>query len=71
MELRIENRGTYEAPYGYVYHGEARSWFMIDRQIGEINIGGPSSGYWRDLEKADKVAALVLLSKEFGQKEGS
>lgn len=66
-EFLIENRGTYQEPFGYIYHGMARAWFFIED--GMIHLGGPASGYWEHMDAADKEAALLIIAKQFGTKE--
>jgi hypothetical protein len=69
MEFLIENRGSYDVPFGYVYHGESRAWFSVDRENDEIRVGGSASGYWHGFDAAEKQVALAVLAKRFGEKE--
>ena len=61
---RIENRGTDETPFGFVYLGEdARAYFaLVD---GQLNVGGPGSGYWKPFTKLQLQDATSLLLRTF------
>lgn len=60
----IENRGTEEAPFGFVYLDEdARAYFAL---VGnELRIGGPGSGYWEPFTQAQLHEAKRALIRHF------
>ena len=63
--LQIENRGTEEVPFGFVYADDAerRSFFTISGDI--LTIGGSGSGYIESLTQDEMQAAKRMLIGRF------
>ena len=59
----IENRGTFEVPFGYVYHTteDGRLGYMIDRDAGEIKFADGNPQWDHVFTDREVLEAQVLL----------
>jgi hypothetical protein len=63
----IENRGTDEVPFGFIYSDdqERRGYFTIEDET--LTIGGSGSGYWPHLTPAELRAGRDRLLVAFNR----
>lgn len=66
MTVQIENRGTEEVPFGYVYVREGvRVGYSMASEDGTFTVWGDASAYWTEPTDEEATEALVALSETF------
>ena len=62
--MYIENRGTDEVPFGFVYaDADTRACFAVTD--GKLTIGGPGSGYWFAMDQHQLKQAARSIVRRF------